>query len=514
MKVKNPLISVVIPVYNAEKYLKECIDSVIGQDIGFVDNIELILVNDGSVDSSSKICMDYESKYPSNIVYVYQKNSGASHARNTGIDAARGDFICFIDSDDYISKDSFSSVMGFFKNASKNVDVAVIRVVQVGSKNRERPINRKFDQGTRVVDLNNPEWFDIYPRVAPSFIRSSIAKKYKFNEDIRFYEDTRYLNEVVSRTMKLGVVNRGVYYNRKHDEDDVNASITTGATSEKRFYLDSPEKVSLYLLKKFKGKNDYPPLYIQYLVQYEMRWRMFYNSNNPKDILNSKEYRHYQKINKDILKYISDEGIVGFKLSNVWQRVYLLNMKHNTDILKQAIFSENNKLTWNNHIIFNHMKKLQVRLTDVRERNNELILKGYFADFIVDGLDIYPKVDGVRWDSINLILDSKPTTEKYLEYPSYRRTEFTMRVPLNLHAVKRVEFAFTIKNKEYIIKHLYNSTAIDIDTRQVKYSKVGDYLISWRSDGLAIARNTIANRVGFEFGRLKRYLILLYKRSR
>ena len=94
-------ISVIVPVYNVEKYLNKCVDSIINQTF---KDIEIILVDDGSTDSSPKICDDY-TKVDSRIKVVHQKNSGLSAARNTGIRQSSGKYLAFIDSDDYISKD-------------------------------------------------------------------------------------------------------------------------------------------------------------------------------------------------------------------------------------------------------------------------------------------------------------------------------------------------------------------------------------------------------------------------
>ena len=93
------LISVIIPIYNTQKYLKKCIDSVESQSY---NNVEIILVNDGSTDSSEKIIQPYLQRYE-NIKYYKKENGGLSDARNFGIDIAQGKFITFIDSDDYIS---------------------------------------------------------------------------------------------------------------------------------------------------------------------------------------------------------------------------------------------------------------------------------------------------------------------------------------------------------------------------------------------------------------------------
>lgn len=95
-----PLISFVVPVYNAEKYLHQCLDSITMQ----LEHSELILVDDGSTDSSGKICDEYASSH-SNIKVLHTDNKGASHARNRGVDLARGMYIGFVDSDDYISND-------------------------------------------------------------------------------------------------------------------------------------------------------------------------------------------------------------------------------------------------------------------------------------------------------------------------------------------------------------------------------------------------------------------------
>lgn len=95
-----PLISFIVPVYNAEKYLHQCLDSITQQ----LDQNELILVDDGSVDSSGSICDEYAAKYP-NVKVLHTENKGASHARNIGVDAAKGMYIVFVDSDDYISND-------------------------------------------------------------------------------------------------------------------------------------------------------------------------------------------------------------------------------------------------------------------------------------------------------------------------------------------------------------------------------------------------------------------------
>lgn len=102
-----PKVSIIVPVYNAEKYLYRCIDSILRQTL---TDIEVILVDDGSSDSSGKICEEYARK-DSRLQVIHQKNAGVAVARNTGLDIASGEYIAFVDSDDYIEPNMYQSMM-------------------------------------------------------------------------------------------------------------------------------------------------------------------------------------------------------------------------------------------------------------------------------------------------------------------------------------------------------------------------------------------------------------------
>lgn len=133
--------SVVIPVYNVEGYLAETLDSVIGQSIGFENNIQIILVNDGSPDDSEKICLEYAKKYPDNILYLKQENKGVSAARNYGMQYVEGKYVNFLDSDDKWTSGSFQAVYDFLKN--------------VGTRLTWWPVHRNFlRQGTIITGFS------------------------------------------------------------------------------------------------------------------------------------------------------------------------------------------------------------------------------------------------------------------------------------------------------------------------------------------------------------------------
>lgn len=113
-----PLLSIIIPVYNVERYLKECLDSIINQTF---KDIEIICINDGSTDGSLSILTEYAEK-DNRITIINQKNSGQAVARNIGLQASQGKYISFIDSDDWIERNTFEVCLHFFK---KNIDLLV-----------------------------------------------------------------------------------------------------------------------------------------------------------------------------------------------------------------------------------------------------------------------------------------------------------------------------------------------------------------------------------------------------
>jgi len=120
---KLPLISVIVPVYKVEQYLRRCVDSILAQTY---TNIEVILIDDGSPDGCPAICDEYAEK-DSRVVVIHQKNAGVSAARNAGLDVAKGDYIGFVDSDDWIEPDMYEVLLNLIIN--NNADISVITYI-------------------------------------------------------------------------------------------------------------------------------------------------------------------------------------------------------------------------------------------------------------------------------------------------------------------------------------------------------------------------------------------------
>ena len=131
----DPIISIIVPIYNVGKYLPKCIESILNQTF---KNFELILVNDGSTDNSGVVCDDYEKK-DTRIKIIHKSNGGVSSARNAGLYVAKGEYIGFVDPDDYIDKNMYEKLYRLC--IDNNSDIAICRF------NRE--INGKIQNNRR-----------------------------------------------------------------------------------------------------------------------------------------------------------------------------------------------------------------------------------------------------------------------------------------------------------------------------------------------------------------------------
>ena len=155
--------SIIMALYNVEDYLNEAVDSIIKQTIGFEENVQLILVDDGSFDDSYDIAKSYQEKYPGNVLVLKKENGGQASARNLGLKHAKGKYLNFLDSDDYLSDNALKEVYNFFEENFNDIDVLAIPMTLFERVNGPHRLNYKFDNGNRIIDLveepNNPILF-------------------------------------------------------------------------------------------------------------------------------------------------------------------------------------------------------------------------------------------------------------------------------------------------------------------------------------------------------------------
>lgn len=204
----NPLISVIVPIYDVEKYLARCVDSIVNQTY---KNLEIILVDDGSPDRCPQMCDDYAEK-DSRIKVVHKKNGGLSDARNAGMAVAKGEYISFIDSDDYVSDDFFECLLDVMNK--ENSDIAECSVVKLYEDNRFDEFSDDLSVKTydtqdamSVLIAENPfhqhVWNKLYKTELVRDIPYAVGK---------LNEDEFWTYQVFGRANKVSKLNKTMYY--------------------------------------------------------------------------------------------------------------------------------------------------------------------------------------------------------------------------------------------------------------------------------------------------------------
>ena len=207
-------VSVIIPVYNVEKYLNKCFQSVLDQSY---DNIEIIAVDDGSTDKSSEICDKYEIECK-NLKVIHKKNGGLSSARNEGLKIATGDAIFFLDSDDYISKDCIKHLVNILED--NNADISIIQMKYV-----DEDFNQEVEQrDCKEIISITPEGAieeSLYQRLFTCCAPAKLYKK-KVIGDIRFplgklSEDLATCHLFINNAQNIVYSSYYGYYYRQHE---------------------------------------------------------------------------------------------------------------------------------------------------------------------------------------------------------------------------------------------------------------------------------------------------------
>lgn len=220
---KDDLISVIVPVYNVEKYLHKCINSIINQTY---KNLEIILIDDGSTDNSGKICDEYALK-DNRIKVIHKENGGLSSARNAGLDICSGDYIGFVDSDDYIAEDMYEYLYVNFKK--NNADVAMCNFYNVFENRIEKSFSiNDFDLSEQetMLSINLKYAYNAFIAVWNKLYKKTIIKSIRFPLN-KCSEDSAILIDWILKTKKMSYTSNASYYyvrrvnslsNRKIDE--------------------------------------------------------------------------------------------------------------------------------------------------------------------------------------------------------------------------------------------------------------------------------------------------------
>ena len=310
------ILSVIIPVYNVAEYLKQCLDSVYSQ---IRDNYEVILVDDGSTDNSGDICDEYKLKYSQTIV-VHKENGGLSDARNAGIKVATGEYIYFIDSDDWLAPNAISTLLDYaVENKCEVVQGGLFYAYNdylLYDNSQKTPFVLNKNQAMKELIKNdyikNFAWGKIY--------KTEIVKKYLFIKGV-YFEDSYWQHHIIHEVNNYGVIPFPLYYYRQR-ESSISGTFSIkildllkGYEQRLLFVSDKYPQYTKLIAKKFwqtvantlisikSNKNDYITLN-NYWIEINNRDNCIYNKaykSSPIYLL-GKKYTFILKLNNLIIR--------------------------------------------------------------------------------------------------------------------------------------------------------------------------------------------------------------------
>lgn len=400
--VNNFKFSIITVFYNTEIYIKECIESVINQTLDFADNVQFILVDDGSTDDSKNIALSYQELYPENILVLSKENKGPSNARNYGLKYATGNYIGFLDSDDKLSENTLNNVLECFRN--NEVNIISIPLILLGS-DEEHILAKKYFR-PKIIDVFE-EYNYIQLNVPSCFIKKDVIEGFEFDERLIIGEDEVFINKLLIQEKKYALINNCEYYYRKRPDE---SSITDIFKSRKEYFIEKINYFYKQLIDYSIEELGFLPDFIKYTIAYDVS---HYYETPTSSVLTKDEYFKFIKNLHDILTYVDEEIIIyhDYILDNVKSLIiYLKNNEFHIDIEDDKVFLKSNDYIINAL----HDELLIVDIVEIIE--DTLNLSTYFSSSC-DYQFLNMEAIKIKSDGSKEIFPGKffeyPTTDRY-----------------------------------------------------------------------------------------------------
>lgn len=322
--------SVITAVYNTANVLRETIESLLGQDIGFLENVQLILVNDGSTDGSGDICDEYALLYPYNIFVIHKENGGAASARNAGLAAASGKYLNFLDSDDKFSRDVLSKVYAFFEEHYGETDVVTVPVHFFDAFSSPHWLNWKFNGGTRVIDLRQ-EYQAPCIFTTASFFKIERRGEMEFDPRLATGEDAKFIFAQLYPKLTLGVVSDVKHlYRRQHG----GSSLVQSSRTKKTWYLSFVPHLIHWAYDFYMQRLGKLPAFVQYTLLCDYQWRIL-EPGDPSSVLTAGEIEEYKRQLYGALQLFDHRNIMELRRLSRRHKIFMVVKKYGTTLREE-----------------------------------------------------------------------------------------------------------------------------------------------------------------------------------
>lgn len=370
-------VSVIVPVYNVEEFLRECLDSLVNQTID-KSKMEILCINDGSTDSSLDILREYEERY-SCITVFSKENEGLSATRNYGIKRAQGKYLMFIDSDDMFTLETVEKVTDFFDTVYDEVDLVTF-FDQPYNKQNFLPVHFRFEKYLKadgVYDLNK------YPYICQMRVNVCVKnfgeKNFLFDTTPGFkQEDQEYNNRVLMKKMKIGYCKAGCYLYNKSNENSI---VTTSFNAIKLF-----ETSMEYFERLFSYFPDEIPKYFQAIFYHDIRWKFESEILYPYHY-DEENLRKAKERVLNLLDRVDNDVILKYPAAKDQHTMYWLAQKRNSGVMPCigdrtiSIVGDGKTLSHSDSL---DVYFINARTTDDGKLYMRLYIAGLFYNFVED----------------------------------------------------------------------------------------------------------------------------------
>lgn len=430
-------ISVIIPIYNCEKYIRKSLKSLINQNYDF-RKIEVLLINDGSTDKSLEICESFSKKY-SNIKVFSHENRGVSYTRNIGLMNATGAYITFLDSDDYLSNSAIKCLVDFFDKHNEEIDIVTYSMVyDKKGKLEEHPKNKIFNK-TGVYNANDLHYFPM--STINVVIKNKKKKNLLFDETLKVHEDCNHNIKQIMQKEKFGFCKEAVYYYVKHEES------ASSNIFNPYYIFDDWINLCEHYINKYSD-NGKLKKYLQMSILYEFNWKLTSNILFP-TYMNQKDYKIAENRIINVLKYIDDETILKNPFVDKMHKHYFISLKNN-----KINVEANNKevVVFSNDVRITASKEFQIVITKFKVINNKLNVIGFFKSQIFNYIKpkFIVKNDGFIQD-LNVKLSTHSNYKVKVKTNNFYRFDITY----DINDINELEFYVQINNINYPTKFYF-----------------------------------------------------------
>ena len=299
-------VSIIVPVYQVEKYIRQCVDSILAQT--FTD-FELILVDDGSKDQSGKICDEY-ARMDTRVKVIHKENGGAADTRNRGVNQAVGNYVMFVDSDDYLAPTMLECLYRNILN--ENADITACNYLYFFENDRKKDfatnVQSEVLTGTEIFYYRkNERNYGFWTVVWNKLMKREIVGKVKFRSG-KYYEDEFWANEIYQMDIKIVTIPECLYYYRQHENSTMRQKKIARSLDLIEAYQ---ERIYIYLQEQKYSGQAYKVL-VYSLEHLEESKRLITNEDE------RKKYIQAEKRTKDIVNQLKKR-----KLSRI-QKVSLM----------------------------------------------------------------------------------------------------------------------------------------------------------------------------------------------